>query len=140
MPKAEKHDDMKEYRNLLIATQQRSQDDYDKTVLALSGGALGITFAFVRDIIGSSPIQHPWLLFWAWITWAISITIALYSFFFSQLANRKAIKQLDEGRIHQEAPGGFFDRITALFNILSGLFFLIGVVLTVLFVARNFGV
>ncbi|WP_134984071.1 hypothetical protein [Xanthomonas axonopodis] len=52
-----------EYRQWLVVAEQKAQEDYDKTVLTLSGGALGISFAFVKDIVGQNPIQNSsWLL------------------------------------------------------------------------------
>lgn len=131
---------MQDYRTLLETLQQKSQADYDKTVLALSGGALGISFAFVKDFIGESPIHCPWLLFYAWIVWGVSISAMLFSFFFSNLALTKAIKQIDENKIRIEHPGGFYDKATACLNIAGGVLFLAGVILSVLFVAHNLGV
>lgn len=46
------HDHFKFLRD----ADQQAQTDYEKTVLSLSGGALGISFAFVKDIVGSKPL------------------------------------------------------------------------------------
>ena len=60
---------LKEYRSHLILAEQKAQEDYDKTVVFLSGGALGISFAFVKDFIGTGPmVSQNWLI-WAWICW-----------------------------------------------------------------------
>lgn len=41
MPEESKQPDaMAEYRKSLVAAEQKSQEDFDKTVLSLSGGAL----------------------------------------------------------------------------------------------------
>ena len=53
-----------EYRNGLIAAEQKSQDDYDKTIISLSGGALAISVVFIKDIMGNS---EP-ILVWAVVT------------------------------------------------------------------------
>jgi len=42
---------LQEYRTHLVAAEQKAQEDYDKTVISLSGGALGISFAFIVDCI-----------------------------------------------------------------------------------------
>jgi len=128
---------IKEYRTLLMTLEQKAQEDFDKTVLTLSGGALGVSFAFVKDFVGQSPIQCPWLLFGAWLAWGVSVTLVLVSFFSSNLALRKAIKQLDDDKIHSEHPGGVSDKITAFLNISSGILFLLGVVFSVFFVFYN---
>ena len=50
---------LQKYRDFLIAAEQKSQEDYDKTVIALSGGALGISFAFATDIVGGQSLTQP---------------------------------------------------------------------------------
>ena len=131
--------DIQEYRSLLISAEQKAQEDYDKTVLSLSGGALGISFAFVKDIVGDQPVVYPRLLLASWIVWGISIACVLASFFFSQQALRQTIKQVDEDKIREQSPGGVYSWITATLNALGGLLFLVGVVLIVLFASHNLG-
>jgi hypothetical protein len=126
-----------EYRTHLIKAEQKAQEDFDKTVLSLSGGALGISFAFVKDMIGTDPIQISGLLFSAWICWGLSVTSVLLSYYTSNLALRKAIKQVDEGKIYDERPGKCFDVITAVLNLLGAILFFAGVVLITIFVAFN---
>ena len=61
--------DMQEYRRSLVALRQDAQVDYDKAILTLSGGALGISFAFFRDITGKLGTGHAGFLLAAWIFW-----------------------------------------------------------------------
>jgi hypothetical protein len=42
-------DHTSDYRSLLVQTWQKAQDDFDKAVLSLSGGALGVSFIFLKD-------------------------------------------------------------------------------------------
>lgn len=128
---------LKDYRSRLEKLEQKAQDDFDKTVLSLSGGALGISFAFVKDIVGSAPITNPSLLFLAWISWGLSVLWVLISYFTSNLALRKAIKQVDSDSIRSSKPGGIADTLTAICNALSGILFIIGVVFISIFVWRN---
>ena len=93
-----------EYRGLLTQTEQKSQAEFDKGVLALSGGALGLSFAFLKNIVGAGEIIHAGFLLAAWIMWAASSASVLISFFVSTLALRKAIGQLDQ------APSGWNDQ------------------------------
>lgn len=130
-------DELKEYRALLIEAEQKAQEDFDKTVLTLSGGALGISFAFVKDIIGDEPIIHACYLLTSWIIWGISVLCVLASFYFSQQALRKTISQLDADKIYEQSPGGWYSRLTAILNALGGVLFLVGVVLIVIFAAYN---
>jgi len=60
-------------RNILIAAEQKSQDDYDKTLVSLSGGALGISFVFIEQIIGDNKVISEWILISAWSVWCFSL-------------------------------------------------------------------
>ncbi|MBU0586612.1 hypothetical protein KJ780_03800, partial [Candidatus Micrarchaeota archaeon] len=125
------------YRRTLETLKQESQRSYDKAVLSLSGGALGISFAFISKFIGDSQVVCPGWLLTAWISWGISITSILFSFYFSNIALRKAINQVDSGTIQSERPGGLFDKVTATLNAFGGILFLIGVFSIIIFVSAN---
>jgi hypothetical protein len=126
-----------EYRGLLTQTEQKSQAEFDKGVLALSGGALGLSFAFTKNIVGPGEMIHAGYLLAAWITWAASSASVLISFFVSTLALRKAIYQLDHGTIGMERPGGWWDRATSSLNLMGLLMFLFGLAMMIVFVNYN---
>lgn len=126
-----------EYRGLLTETEQKSQADFDKAVLTLSGGALGLSFAFTRNIVGAGEFIHARYLFIAWIAWGLSSTAILFSFFVSTLALRKAIRQLDHGKLGMERPGGWWDRATASLNLLGLALFVTGLVMIIVFLSYN---
>lgn len=131
------YEQIQAYRSQLMAAEQKMQEDFDKTVLTLSGGALGVSFAFITDVVGDGPLVQPSLLLGAWIAWGLSVTFVLASFYVSHLALRTAVAQTDSERIHQEWPGGRYDKVTAALNAGGGLLFLLGVGLVVLFVSYN---
>lgn len=130
-------ENLKHYRDDLVKAEQRSLQDYDKTLLSLSGGALGISFAFITEIIGDDPIHTSWLLMTAWGIWGISILCTLSSFYVSHLALRTAITQVDNDNIYAQTPGGIFATLTKLLNAASGLLFLAGFVFMLAFVSNN---
>lgn len=125
--KSKPTDPLAEYRKWLVAAEQKSQEDFDKTVLSLSGGALGISFVFLKDVIGTNPILHPSLLFASWLAWAFSTFAVLTSYYLSHLALRNAISQLDAGKIYKQRPGGTLALWTAFLNATGAILFLIGV-------------
>lgn len=120
------------YRDHLVETRQKSQDSYDKAVLALAGGGLGVTINFVKDIVGTHP-RATVLLFTAWICWGISCATVLYSHFSSVAAHNEAIATLDEDR----EPDIASDKLTRLLNVGSGALFLLGLLLFGLFAYIN---
>lgn len=121
------------YRDLLVSLDQESQRDYDKAILTLSGGALGISFAFFKDIVGNNPIQFSFLLLISWICWSLSLTSILFSFLSSQRALRKAIQQIDSN----QEPRNIANCITVILNIASGILFVLGLISIAIFVFIN---
>lgn len=130
-------EDLSEYRQWLIAAEQKSQEAFDKTILTLSGGALGISFVFLRDVIGTAPVNCPVLLLAAWVSWAFSSIAILISFYLSHLALRYAIKQIDLGKIRTESPGGAYSKGTAILNASGAILFFVGVCLITAFAHAN---
>lgn len=135
---------LEDYRTHLITAEQKAQEDFDKTVVSLSGGALGISFAFLKDIVGNHPIAHKGLLFTAWISWGLSISLVLSSYFTSHLALCKSIDQIDNAvrnsninQIYTQRAGGRFSLITSILNAVGGLLFFVGILFIAVFVWHN---
>lgn len=127
------------YREYLVDALRRAQWEYDKTVLMLSGGALGISFAFIEKVAKDSPLHCAAYLFWAWMCWGTSVACVLTSFLTSQWGFRKAIEQIDSGETDPAKLGGSFTRATLALNFGSGFLFVTGVVLIALFAHENLG-
>lgn len=125
------------YRQHLVLAEQKAQEDYDKAVISLSGGALAVSFAFLEKVVGSGPAKAPELLFSAWVLWAASITCVMISYLLSRQALRKAITQVDIKAIHIRRPGGLMSLATEALNVASGTIFIIGVIVAAIFVLRN---
>jgi len=124
------------YRQLLVTLEHSSQEKYDQAIMTLSGGALGITFAFVKDVASpANDVSCFWLLA-AWFSWGVSVTAVLFSFFFSQCALRTAINQVDNRTHRKQRLGGSWNVITAVLNVLGGVAFLLGVICFSVFTAQ----
>lgn len=82
------------WRTFLVNADQKAQDDYDKAVLTLSGGALGVTFGFLKDLVSPNPAWKVLLLL-AWISWALSISAVMWSFYASRRNIENRIRHLD---------------------------------------------
>lgn len=128
---------LRQYREKLVELAQRSQTDFDRTVIALSGGALGVSFAFVKDFLGGRIPQCTGFLMAAWAAWITSLLLVLWSYYFSALSMRKAISQLDAGTIRSQRTGGWFAVAIAWLNALGGLSFLVGIGFAAGFVFAN---
>jgi hypothetical protein len=130
-------DSISKYRKGLIKAEQEMQLSYDKAVMALSGGALGISFTFLKEVVGKATIVHSFWLLAAWICWGTSATSTLMSFYTSTRALRRAILQTDEKLVYLELVGGWSTRLTKILNFSGGFLFLAGLVSIVIFVAYN---
>ena len=126
-----------EYRDLLVRAGQRAQEDYDRNVIALSGGAIGVSLVFLRDVIKQSvKTSHP-LMLAAWIAWGLSIATVVASYFFSKKALDTAIDQVDAGEIRREKAGKSYSTVVSVLNPIGGGLFFAGVVLMAIFVYSN---
>lgn len=126
-----------EYRQQLLTLEQESTESFDKAVLSLSGGALGLSIAFLKNIKPADPSEVPSLLFWAWICWGLSLIFTLSSFWLSARAMRKAVQQLDDNRLAQERPGGIWDWATRQLTLFGGVCFIVGVGLMIGLIYSN---
>jgi hypothetical protein len=132
-------DELGEYRNHLIQASQKSQEDYDKTIVALSGGGLAITMAFLDRFLTLGEAKLLILIVTSWVCWGTSLLVTLWSFYASTRALKRAIDQLDAGRIREERPGGKMSVLTGILNVAGGILFVVGVLLVVIFALFNIG-
>lgn len=132
-------DPKKEYRSLLITAEQKSQEDYDKTLVSLSGGALGLSLLFIENVIGDSNPVSPGFLVGAWVLWVLSLAAVVLSYFCSGVALRKSIEQCDKND-YTGGVGGKAAKATLFLNAASGILFILGVVSIIIFCSKNIGV
>ncbi len=134
---SEPSEELLAYRAHLVESEKEAQADLDKTTLKLSGGALGISFAFLKNVVGAGPYELAICLPIAWSAWGLSMALVLLSFYASSHSLRQAISQVDEGTIHTEKPGGWYDSATKWLNGLAILFFFVGLSSMLSFVYSN---
>ncbi|MCG8405381.1 MAG: hypothetical protein MI923_09305 [Phycisphaerales bacterium] len=83
-------------RSTLLTSSRELSKAYDTWVLTLSGGALGLSMTFVKDIVSPAKPECPILLLLSWALLAgaiLSIMIGLYQ---SPIAHSQYIKILDD--------------------------------------------
>lgn len=140
-PTVENDDDsvLVEYRKHLVEVSVRSQESLDRGLLTLSGGALGVSIVFLKDIVGEQAAEVLWVLLLAWICWTATIVAVLATFWWARRASETAIARCDDGTIwdHAHAPGGVFSSLTRKFNAVAGITFFVGIVAMLVFVGLN---
>lgn len=129
--------DLKEYRSNLLKTIDKLNDNYDKLILTLSGGALGLSITFLKDVVKDKSIEMTVYLFVAWCLFVLSLSCVLGSELFGIAANKKAVNQVDLGKIYEELPGGIFSKLTTAMHYLSTVFLIAGLFFIIIFVYIN---
>lgn len=120
------------YREHLVAADKKSVELFDNAVIALSGGALGISVVVLERISdrldkADAVVEHGWLMPVAWACWGVSVAICLLSHYLSHISLRRAIAQHDR-REANERPGGWWAFATDVCTGFAGLLFLGGLV------------
>ncbi|CAB1065866.1 hypothetical protein D1BOALGB6SA_10665 [Olavius sp. associated proteobacterium Delta 1] len=130
---------IEEYRKQLIEIEQKVGESFLKTILALSGGALGLSFAFIKNVVGAGPIKSSCTIIVAWTLLTASLASVLISLYLGTLSYRRAIIQVDNDKIREEIPGGKIAKFMPILNFFSTLFFVSGVVFLFIFAFKNLG-
>jgi hypothetical protein len=130
-------EEMLKYRDALAAAGQEASTAYDKAIMALSGGALGLSITFMKDIVHSPGAVSLCRLETSWSCLTASLAFILISMLSSQSALRKAIRQVDKESVPGERPGGGFAVVTTWLNGLSAVAFVVGVAFLAWFAIAN---
>ena len=141
MPRTEPALDPKTYfeeRKTLIEMEVRSAESFDKAMITLSAGALGLSITFLHDIA-----PHPRLIWLLWIAWGgfiLSLLSTLLSFLLSQWACRRQRDILDSRSRNEPQATEQPNRpaqATGILNWASIICFIAGVVFMAIFSIRN---
>lgn len=124
-------EELKKYRWHLIDARQKTAESVSKYLLTISSGAIAFSLSFVTGYIEGGPLDCTALLIMAWISWAMTITLTIISFYTSLKSIDVALRQTDQESIYKEKPGGMYASATEILGGLAGLFFLSGVVLMI---------
>lgn len=132
--------DMANYRALLIDTLRALNEAYDKILVTLSGGALGLSIVFLKDVISDDMIVGSQFLIGAWFGFILSLSAVLGRILFGIEAYRRAIRQVDDGTIRNGRVGGVPSKISRGCHIASAVFLLLGLFFIAMFSYMNVGV
>lgn len=120
-----------QHTDQLNKTLHYSVEQFGKTILYIASGSLGISFAFIKDIIPNlKEAKEISSLIFSWYIFGIVIFISLVCHFISVLANTWAIKHSDlKPKIFNQKINGWNIPIRILnllmiVGILIGAFFL----------------
>ena len=131
-----------EYRNQLVQAREKAIGAYDRALLTLSGGALGLSLVYVNTLVGTDRPLWLWALIFSWFFWLSSLIMTLVSFYTSFCALEKAIEDEDKAARgspspNEMHPGGWYSLCTYRLNLLSGVAFVMGAVSMLGFAIAN---
>jgi hypothetical protein len=113
-------------------------EQFDKNVLFIASGALGISFAFIEKIIPDlKQAVSKELLIYSWYCFAGVIFISLLAHFISILANRWAIANNEETCKHYQRRVRTWNYSIRSINILMIVSLLYGMVQLIRFINLN---
>ncbi len=133
-----------EERKALVQAEKEGSQQFDKAILTLAAGALAISITFINQITPHPKPETICILAWGWIAFGMSLIFTLVSFFTSQKACRRqrTILQYDffdkkESELNEQKNNWAIG--TKIFNFLSILAFVIGVIFLGSFSISNIG-
>jgi hypothetical protein len=99
-----------------LATYRDSEKTYDHWVLTLSGGLLGLSMTFLKDILGQNKLEHPRFVVASWAALGISIGCILINLRLSPVSERRHIAIMDDEFEYYYRDKDPFRRITKRFE------------------------
>lgn len=123
----------KEYWNQLFQTYKESATLFEKNLLYITSGALGVSFTFLSDIVNLESAKYFWLLIFAWSLFTIVIFISLIAHYLSMKSLNHEMKHF----LEKSKPNNNFNKLVKKLNLsmIFGLFF--GLIFLVLFITIN---
>jgi hypothetical protein len=88
------HDDYLDERRILVQEEFQCSHQFDKYVITLASGALGLSITFMDKIV-SQPVDT-WMLCISWGAFILCLVFVLWSFISSQTAFQQQRRILDE--------------------------------------------
>lgn len=95
MSEGEKTEEEKNFIRALDEDLRYSVSKFDGQTLAMSGGALGISLTFIKDIVPFQYSVYSWLLYSAQFLFTVAITIGFVSHYRSMRGTIRSIEKAD---------------------------------------------
>lgn len=136
------------YRNFeteLFKRELSNSEAYDKAVLANASGGLGLSLAFIKDVVPFATATHIWSLKLSWLLLTAAIFAVMASFQLSQRglswerARTLRVCEAKDGEEVESAESEVnrWNQATVWTNRAAGALFVLGVIVTMAFVWIN---
>jgi len=115
---------------IILEMRDYAQEQFDKLIVYLNGGALVLTIGFVKDITKVTKETDTTLLICSWSSFVISLLLIL-------LSHKSALLSTDLELKGKEKISDNFDIITTILNWMSFIILIIGLFLFIIFISKN---
>lgn len=129
----------KQYRSSLQETLNKCEDEFELKVVYVAAGALGLSFAFISDIVDIANSRCTWALLSGWLFLVVCVWINCHSQLTAHRRARKSIEELDNGVPENEVRENIIRRNknTRYINNLTMVFMSLGLLFIMGYVAIN---
>jgi hypothetical protein len=121
--------------------QLSNSENFDKSVLTYAVAGLGLSLGFLKDFIPITKAAHAWMLYGSWALFVVAVVLTMISFPLSQAGLKRQLALAERYYLQEDesvlTEMNSFSRYTEHANRWSGASFLLGLMLTTLFVAVN---
>jgi hypothetical protein len=124
----------KEYWQQLNKAYIESSSQFDKQVLFFASGALGLSFAFIKDIVKLNEAVYKSILITSWSFFGVVILLSIISHYTSLKAINTKIHNINS---KEDKVSKRLNTYTKWFNILMIIFLALGLTLLTVFIAIN---
>ncbi len=133
-----------EYRSKVRKQYDQINNEYNRLIVFLSGGAIALSITFLAFFIGSQDksLLYIDIFLESWVLLIISLFATLLGLFFGLRAREKGIKQIDTAIIYYEDEhlrefGGLWSLVADIVHITSLLTCITGIAMLLLFTYLN---
>lgn len=92
----EEYKEIGNYREQVQVVANKSEDEFEKRLLYIAAGALGLSFSFITDIVSLNESKFKWLLIAGWGFLTTCILINLLSHIWTKHCANKIIDTIDD--------------------------------------------
>lgn len=127
----------------LVSGQKVNAEQFDRSVLTLSTAFLALSMSFIREVVPSSEMILPYLLYASWFGFAASILLTLFGLLYGQRLFKTMIDAAERYYIQNDQDAfkvsEVLPRRLDRLNWAVGITFAGSVLCNVLFVIKNMG-
>ncbi len=111
-----------------------SAKQFDRQILFIASGALGISFSFIKDIVDLDSSIFKYILIFSWVLLTLVILLSLLSHYMSKQALNQKIKFFE---FEEQGSANKLNKYVKILNISMILALVAGIVLLITFVGIN---